>query len=66
MQGLMHFYYRSTVEESKPYRGALSKNKVDTIQLITPTTPDYRMKKIVNYASGFVYCVSRRCNRNAG
>ena len=47
------------VEESKPYRSALSKNKVDTIQLITPTTPDYRMKKIVNYASGFVYCVSR-------
>ena len=29
------------------------------IQLITPTTPDERIQKIVKQASGFVYCVSR-------
>ncbi len=48
------------VEESAPYRGALKKNKLNTIQLVTPTTPDERMGKILKQASGFVYCVSRK------
>ena len=29
------------------------------IQLITPTTPNDRIKKISKYANGFIYCVSR-------
>ena len=47
------------LEESKPYRGFFKKNNVNTIQLITPTTPDHRIKKISKYANGFIYCVSR-------
>jgi tryptophan synthase alpha chain len=47
------------VEEAAPYRAALKKNHLDAIQLITPTTPDERIEKIVKRASGFVYCVSR-------
>tara|TARA_A100001015_G_scaffold14394_2_gene16826 strand:- start:1164 stop:1967 length:804 start_codon:yes stop_codon:yes gene_type:complete len=47
------------VEESRPYRASLKAQNVHAIQLITPTTPDERMGKIVKQASGFVYCVSR-------
>lgn len=47
------------VDESRPYRQALRKNQMHAIQLITPTTPDQRIQKIVKQASGFVYCVSR-------
>ena len=47
------------VEESRPYRASLKQQDVHAIQLITPTTPDERMGKIVKQASGFVYCVSR-------
>ncbi|HBO87873.1 MAG TPA: tryptophan synthase subunit alpha [Verrucomicrobia bacterium] len=47
------------VDESRPYRQTLKKNQMDAIQLITPTTPDKRIQKIVKQASGFVYCVSR-------
>ena len=47
------------VEESKPYRDILIKNNVNAIQLITPTTPDSRIDKIIKHANGFVYCVSR-------
>jgi tryptophan synthase alpha chain len=46
-------------EEAGPYRKALKQNKLNAIQLITPTTPDERIEKIVKRASGFVYCVSR-------
>ncbi|MEI6891000.1 MAG: tryptophan synthase subunit alpha [Pontiella sp.] len=47
------------LEEAKPYRSALTKNALNAIQLITPTTPDDRIKKIVKQANGFIYCVSR-------
>lgn len=47
------------VEESAPYRSILKKNNVNTIQLITPTTPISRIQKIIKHANGFVYCVSR-------
>ena len=47
------------VDESRPYRQALKENQMHAIQLITPTTPDERIQKIVKQASGFVYCVSR-------
>ena len=46
-------------EEATPYRQALKTNHLNAIQLVTPTTPDERIEKIVKRASGFVYCVSR-------
>jgi len=46
-------------EEAGPYRKALKQNNLNVIQLITPTTPDERIEKIVRRASGFIYCVSR-------
>ncbi|MDP0500947.1 MAG: tryptophan synthase subunit alpha [Verrucomicrobiota bacterium JB022] len=47
------------LEEAKPYRGALRRNALNGIQLVTPTTPDERIGKIVKQANGFIYCVSR-------
>ena len=46
-------------EESGPYKGALKAASLNNIVLITPTTPEERMEKIVKNANGFVYCVSR-------
>lgn len=46
-------------EEAGPYRQALKQNNLNAIQLVTPTTPDERIDRIVKRASGFVYCVSR-------
>jgi tryptophan synthase alpha chain len=46
-------------EEAGPYRKALRQNDLNAIQLVTPTTPDARIEKIVKRASGFIYCVSR-------
>ena len=46
-------------EEAGPYRKALKENNLNAIQLVTPTSPEERIDKIVKRASGFVYCVSR-------
>ncbi len=46
-------------EEAGPYRQSLKDNELNAIQLVTPTTPDERIDKIVKRASGFIYCVSR-------
>ncbi|QHI67979.1 tryptophan synthase subunit alpha [Tichowtungia aerotolerans] len=46
-------------EESGPYKGAIKAANLNNIVLITPTTPEDRMEKIVKNANGFVYCVSR-------
>jgi len=46
-------------EESGPYKGAIQAAHLNNIVLITPTTPEARMSKIVKNANGFVYCVSR-------
>jgi len=46
-------------EEAGPYRQSLKENNLNAIQLVTPTTPDERIEKIVKRASGFIYCVSR-------
>jgi tryptophan synthase alpha chain len=46
-------------EEAGPYRQSLKQNNLNAIQLVTPTSPDERIDKIVKRASGFVYCVSR-------
>jgi len=47
------------IEESSPYVQELHNAKLNNITLVTPTTPDERIAKIVSTASGFVYCVSR-------
>ena len=46
-------------EEAGPYRKSLKDTHLNAIQLVTPTTPDERIDKIVKRANGFVYCVSR-------
>lgn len=46
-------------EESGPYKGAIRSANLNNIVLITPTTPEERMSKIVKNANGFIYCVSR-------
>lgn len=46
-------------EEAGPYRKFISAANLSNIVLITPTTPEKRMKQIVKDANGFVYCVSR-------
>lgn len=46
-------------EEAGPYRQSLKDNGLNAIQLVTPTTPDERIEKIVKRANGFIYCVSR-------
>jgi tryptophan synthase alpha chain len=46
-------------EESGPYKGVIKAASLNNIVLITPTTPEDRMEKIVKSANGFVYCVSR-------
>jgi tryptophan synthase alpha chain len=46
-------------EEAGPYRKAIAQNNLNAIQLVTPTSPDERIDKIVKRASGFIYCVSR-------
>lgn len=46
-------------EESGPYKGSIKEAQLNNIVLITPTTPESRMKKIVKNANGFVYYVSR-------
>lgn len=47
------------VEEAAPYQASLRAHGLNYIALVTPTTPDARISKIVQAASGFVYCVSR-------
>lgn len=46
-------------EEAGPYRLSLKSRGLNAIQLVTPTTPDERIEKIVKRANGFIYCVSR-------
>lgn len=47
------------VEESRAELAVLKKCGVNNIALVTPTSPDDRIRKIVRSASGFVYVVSR-------
>ena len=46
-------------EEAADYKCALSAKGVATVFLVAPTSPDGRIKTIVEQTSGFVYCVSR-------
>ncbi|MFA5689498.1 MAG: tryptophan synthase subunit alpha [Kiritimatiellales bacterium] len=45
-------------EEAGSYQKVISGVNLNNIMLITPTTPETRIKKIMQYADGFVYCVS--------
>ena len=47
------------VEESRGELAILKKYNLNNIALVTPTSPDERIRKIVKSASGFVYIVSR-------
>jgi tryptophan synthase alpha chain len=47
-----------SVEESDTYLAAASKNKLDTIFLISPNTSTERIKRILKATSGFLYLVS--------
>lgn len=47
------------LEESEPFCATLKENGLDYVVLVTPTTPEDRVEKLVKNGSGFVYCVSR-------
>lgn len=47
------------LEEAGPYGKVLTRNQLNSIQLVTPTTPDDRIARISKKANGFIYCVSR-------
>jgi tryptophan synthase alpha chain len=46
-------------EEAGEWVPAARANRLDTIFLLAPTSPAHRIKKVVDLATGFVYCVSR-------
>jgi len=48
-----------SLEEGEPYHEILGKAGLHNIHLVTPTTPDERIKLISDQSSGFLYCVSR-------
>lgn len=48
-----------TPEESEDYRRAARAHGLDTIFLAAPTSPDERLKRIVEVSSGFLYVISR-------
>jgi tryptophan synthase alpha chain len=47
------------VEEQGDYAVILKKRGLNNICLVTPTSPNERIKRIVKVGTGFVYCVSR-------
>jgi len=46
-------------EEADEWIGVARAHALDTVFLLAPNTPDSRVKKVVDIATGFVYCVSR-------
>ncbi len=46
-------------EEAEVFQPAFQKSGLDHICLVAPTSDDQRVERIVRYASGFVYCISR-------
>lgn len=47
------------LEESEPFCATLREAGLDSVVLVTPTTPEERVAKLLATGSGFVYCVSR-------
>ena len=48
-----------SVEEAGPYVSVMRQAGLDTIFLAAPTSTDERLKRVVEYSTGFVYAVSR-------
>lgn len=48
------------LEESQPIREQCNQNELDLIQVITPSTTSARLKKINQYAQGFLYYACRK------
>lgn len=46
-------------EESEPFRAALSRARIDTIFLLSPTTSTERIRRAAARGSGFLYGISR-------
>ena len=47
------------VEESAGWLAELERRGLDHVGMVTPTSPERRIRDIVRTSSGFVYCVSR-------
>lgn len=45
-------------DEAQPFAALVRRHGLDLIQLVAPTTPADRMQRIVQNASGFVYCIA--------
>lgn len=48
-----------TPEESGAWKTAAEAHAIDTIFLLAPTSTNSRIERVVKFASGFIYCVSR-------
>lgn len=48
-----------SLEESGPFQQILHDRGLDHVVLVTPTTPEERVARLVGKGSGFIYCVSR-------
>jgi len=48
-----------SVEEAGPYVSVMRQAGLDTIFLAAPTSTEERLKRVVEYSTGFVYAVSR-------
>ena len=48
------------IEEGKDYLDAMGTHQLAPIFIFSPRTNEERMKKIAQYAKGFVYCVARK------
>jgi len=45
-------------DEADDFAALINNSSLDLVQLIAPTTPEQRVAKILNTASGFLYCIS--------
>ena len=45
-------------DEADEFAALIKDSSLDLVQLIAPTTPEQRVEKILNTASGFLYCIS--------
>ena len=47
-----------SLEDTEEFQRSLSRNELDLILLVSPTTSDQRLKMIAEKASGFIYAIS--------
>ena len=45
-------------DEADEFAALVKDSPLDLVQLVAPTTPEERVAKILNTASGFLYCIS--------